>query len=326
MLPRHRLTPLFSAFLLGAVLLTGCGADLGKENFARTTIPAASGDGAPTGEITDKAVSADALRAIDTCKLIDKTALADLGTAGEQRMSDPTQCRTEVKDVGGKKIEISLELGTSILQASNPQGVVAGLPQVLRPGKDGAPECTLGAVTSKQLGIGISVTVTYQGGDSCKTATTLMEKVVKRLRDANPPKYTVAKGSLLTLDPCTSVDDAVVKELAPAGNKVIVDLHHCTWSGSGQRLTVEYDDDGLAPTEGRGYVKADVPGVTAFQKPETGTAKCTVKWTHLPVEGDRVEVVTVGFQNDHSKDSAADGSCAKAVKAAKTVVPKLPKP
>ncbi|WP_370944177.1 DUF3558 domain-containing protein [Amycolatopsis sp. cg5] len=326
MLPRYRLASLTSIVLGAVLLVAGCGAGLGKENFARTTIPAASGDGVSTGEITDKAVSADALRAIDTCKLIDKTALADLGTASEPRMSDPSDCRNDVKDVGGKKIDISIELGTAILQASNPQGVVAGLPQVLRPGKDGAPECALGAVTSKQLGIGISVNVTYQGGDACKTATALMEKVVKRLRDANPPKYTVAKGSLLTADPCASVDDAVIKELAPAGNKVVVDLHHCTWSGSGQRLTVEYDSDGMAPSEGKGYVKADIPGVTAFQKPETGSAKCTVKWTQLPLEGDRVELVAVGFQNDHGKDPITDGSCAKAVKAAKTVVPKLPKP
>lgn len=323
-LPRYRL-----AFLLGVVLLVaGCGAGLGKENFARTTIPAAagSGDAVPTGEITDPAVSADALRVIDTCKLLDKTALADLGTASEPRMTNPTLCLNDLKDVGGKKVQISLELGTTILGSSNPQGTVAGLPQVLRPGKDGAAECGIGAVTSKQLGIGISINVTYPGGDSCKTATGLMEKTVKRLRDANPPKYSLAAGSLLKVDPCASVDDALLKELVPSAMKVVIDLHQCSWSGTGQRLVVEFDDDGTAPTESRGYVKSDVTGVTAFQKAETASARCNIRWVHRPIEGDQVELVSVTYENDHSKDAAADGSCAKAVKAAKNVAPKLPKP
>jgi hypothetical protein len=56
----------------------------------------------------------------------------------------------------------------------------------------------------------------------------VLQKVVKRVRGTTP-KYDVAKGTLLTVDPCASLDDSAAKEAAPAAKKRAIGLHSCSW-------------------------------------------------------------------------------------------------
>ena len=79
---RRRLPKLFLLVTALALPLTACGQDLGKSNFARTTVPAGASTGQTTdGPITDAAVAANVLRTIKPCQFLTKDALGSLGLA-----------------------------------------------------------------------------------------------------------------------------------------------------------------------------------------------------------------------------------------------------
>lgn len=323
-LGNRRVAVLTGLIVLGAI--TACGPDLGKADFQRTTVPAQpGGDGqVPTGPITDPAVSLAALRVVAPCPLVDKAALTDLGTPGDPSSFDLARCSNQVKDAGGKTIRVSVELGAGLgVSASKVNGVVEGLPLI--EDKQDSSTCDVTALTSRSPDLGIMVNVTYPGGDPCKSGTAVLQKVVKRLH-GSPPKYDVANGSLLTVDPCASLDDSAAREAAPAAKKTATGLHSCSWNGSGPSLLLDLRR-GATPIAGDGYQKVDLGGgVSGFQKITTAdTSECTVKWQHRPLGNDTAETVILDYTY-YSGDPAKDDPCGKAVKLAKNILTKLPKP
>lgn len=325
---RRRIT---SALALVAALfaVSACGQNLGKSNFARTTVAAETGSGeAPTGEINDPAVTAAVLRTIDPCPLIGKDVLSTLGVA-----QDPTpsltsfgQCRAKVKDAGGKEFSVSVDLGASIYALNGvTTSAVEGLPQIERKAKDGK-SCDVGVLTMRKPDRGINFTANYDGGDACATARAVAAKVVKILH-ASPPKYPDAKGTLTAVDPCTAADNAVVGEVVPHGTTTLTSFHSCDWSsGTGPQISIGFRY-GLPPEERDEWKKVDLEGgVTGYQKIGVGdNAECKIEWQHRLWVDDTVEIASVIYQNrDEKKDEAA--SCGKAAKVAKSVAAKLPKP
>jgi hypothetical protein len=312
--------------LLGAV--AGCGPDLGKANFPRTTVSAepASGEQAPSGPITDAAVSVDALRVVDPCPLVDKASLADLGTPGAPRPSsiDLGMCSNEVKDAGGKTIKISVQLGnSSILPTTEPTGAVGGLPRI--EDKQDTSTCLITALTARSPDLGITVRAGYPGGDPCRPADTVLRKVVGRVR-GNPSKYAVDKGTLLNFDPCASVDDQVINEVVPAARKQADSLHGCNWGGSGPNVFISFSRD-TPVTEGDGYRKIDLGGgVSGVQKAKTSrSSECTINWQHRPVDAGTSENVSV-YYSYILADGSKDDPCGKDLKVVQNVLTKLPKP
>jgi hypothetical protein len=323
---RWVLTGLTVVTVLAAV--AGCGPDLGKANFPRTTVSAepGSGDQVPTGAIIDPAVSLDALRLVDPCQLVDKASLADLGAPGDTRPSsfDLGKCSNSIKDAGGKNIAISVELGnSSILSATAATGAVGGLPRI--EDKQDASTCLITAVTSRAPVLGITVQANYPGGDPCRPADTILQNVVKRVHD-NPPKYAIAKGTLLNVDPCTAVDDSVADDVVPSARKASTSLHACNWSGTGPNLAISFSIDS-PPVEGSGFRKIDLGGgVSGFQKSKTtGSSECTINWQHRSIDAETGENVSV-YYSYILTDGAKDDPCGKALKITQNVMTKLPKP
>jgi hypothetical protein len=325
---RHRRFPKLFLLVTALVLpLTACGPDLGKSNFARTTVPAAAGSGqVADGPITDAAVAADVLRTIQPCQFLTKDALGALGLGTVE--DDPTPssiafdtCRTKVKDPGGKEVRLDLEIGGTIVpRADKTAGAVGGLP--LRVNKTGDTDCTVAAMTALNPDSGLVVTVIYPGDDPCRPGQTFVEAVVQKLHDS-PEKYSTPSGTVLTADPCAMADAVVVTSVVPSAKAAPTGLHSCEWKDRGPSVTVGFLP-GLPPLVGDGYSKVDLGnGVTGFQKPQTGdSARCKVQWQHRPWQGDDVELAQVDFQG------YADGDrdpCGKAVTVAKNVVTKLPK-
>ncbi|MEV6874343.1 DUF3558 domain-containing protein [Amycolatopsis sp. NPDC051128] len=329
---RHRRLP--KLFLLVTVLalpLTACGQDLGRSNFARTTVPAAVGTGqASDGPITDAAVAANVLRTIQPCQFLTKDALGALGLGTVEEDPSPSSiafdtCGNKVKDPGGKEIRFELEIGNTLVpRADKTTGQVGGLP--LRVNKTGDTDCTVAAMTALNPDAALTLSVIYPG-DPCRPGQTLMAAVVQKLHDS-PDKYSTPPGTVLTADPCAMADTAVVASAVPSAKPAPSGLHSCEWTGTRKdpAVTVEFLP-GLPPLVGDGYSKVDLGnGITGYQKQgSTSSSRCTVEWQHRPWQGDDVELAQVDYESNDAK-ADADDPCGKAVTVAKNVVTKLPKP
>ncbi|WP_410616028.1 DUF3558 domain-containing protein [Amycolatopsis sp. lyj-109] len=324
---RRRLPKLFLLVTALALPLTACGPDLGKSNFARTTVPAAAGAGqVADGPITDAAVAAGVLRTIQPCQFLTKDALGALGLGTVEDDPSPSSiafdtCSNKVKDPGGKEIRLELEIGSTVVpRTDKTTGVVSGLP--LRVDKTGDTDCTVAVMTALNPDMALAVSVGYPG-DPCRPGQTFAAAVVQKLHDS-PEKYPTPAGTVLTADPCAMADPAVVTAAVPAAKPAPSGLHSCEWKDRGPTATVRFLP-GLPPLVGDGYSKVDLGnGVTGFQKQATGgSARCKVEWQHRPWQGDDVELAQVDYQG--YADNDAD-PCGKAVTVAKNVVTKLPKP
>ncbi|MGW4486503.1 hypothetical protein ACWEOE_21980 [Amycolatopsis sp. NPDC004368] len=324
---RSRLAKLFPLVVAGVLAVTACGGpQLGKENFPRTTVPAASGDGGG-GPITDAAVAAGALRQVLPCQFLDAAALSPLGTPE----GDPTassvrydECSAKVRDAGGKELSVDVQLGAIVLFASDKTtGQVGGLPQVEVPDPTGGGSCEVSALTSRDPSLGVAFEIDYPGGDPCRAGRTLLAPAVDKLHNS-PQKYPEVKGSSLTADACAVLDQSVVDGVLKGAKAAATGLHSCQW-GNSPNLTVMFFP-ALAPLEGDGWLKADVGGANqAYAKKGTAGTDCKVEWQHRPWQGDHVEIVQVGYTDYDLKPGTGD-PCGTATTLAKGVAAELPRP
>ncbi len=320
----------FVPVVLLALTVSACaGPDLGKQNFPRTTVTQTS---AATGPIDDAAVTPDALRTVDPCGMLQGDTVTGVGTPVEDSLHSTglDGCAVEVTDAGGKEARLSLTMGETLLLSSATQvGTVEGLPVVERDldDPDTAEEegCVVTAVTSETPGMGISVQVTYQGGDACGTGLTVIREVVARMH-GSPPRMTRAANSAVPLDPCTLVDDTVAAEvLGRSTTKRPGGLHECHWSGGNATGYLRISET-VEPSDGDDGTRVDLGGgITGYQEKRTTAGNsCTIAWTHLRTGDGEGEVVKFEYDNFHD-DAAGDDSCGKARRIVDTILPKLPK-
>ncbi|QYN25859.1 DUF3558 domain-containing protein [Amycolatopsis sp. DSM 110486] len=320
-----KLGRLFPLVVAGVLVLTACGGpQLGKENFPRTTVPAASGDGG-SGPITDAAVAAGSLRQVLPCQFLDKASLSALGTPeGEPTASSVRfdECSAKVRDAGGKELSVDVQLGAIVLFASDKTtGQVGGLPQVEVPDTTGG-SCEVSALTSRDPSLGIAFEIDYPGGDPCRAGRTLLAPAVDKVHNS-PLKYPDVKGSVLTADACAVLDQSAVDAVLKGTKGGATGLHSCQW-GDSPNVTVMFFP-ALPPLEGDGWLKADVGGANqAYAKKGTAGTDCKVEWQHRAWQGDHVEVVQVGFTDYDLKPGTGD-PCATATTLAKSVAGNLPR-
>jgi hypothetical protein len=328
-LRRGRFLKLSALVAAGALVVSACGGpDLGKENFARTTVPAATAGSLIGPEDADESpLAAAALRPVQPCQFVDQASLAVLGTADGDPMPSSVRfddCRAKVKDPGGKEISVDAQIGTSVSFASSKgSGQVGGLPQVEVKDTTGS-SCTVSALTSRDPDLGLSFVIDYAGGDPCRAGRTLLTPAVQKLH-SSPQKYAEAKGSLLDVDPCAVLTGAAVDPVVKNAKARAASLHSCVW-GTSASVTVLFFPAG-APLEGDGWVKADAGTPNqAFQKQgTTGSSDCRIQWQHRPWQDDSVEVAQVQYTNYDTKPET-DDPCGKALGLAKQLAPKLPQP
>ncbi|MFE3173374.1 hypothetical protein ACFXPA_24200 [Amycolatopsis sp. NPDC059090] len=322
-----KLSALVAAGIVAATAMSACGGpNLGKENFARTTVPAA-GDGAATsGPITDPAVAPAVLRDLLPCQFVDKTAMGPLGTMQGEATASSTQfdsCVAKANDPGGKEIRASVEVGGIVTFASDKTtGAVGGLPQVEVPDLGGGSGCVVSALTARNPSFGVSFRIDYTGGDACAAGRKLVATAVEKLHN-NPQKYTPGPGSLLAVDPCTVLDAAAVDGVVKGGKPRASGLHSCDWGLiPSVRVTMF---PGVAPSEGDGWLKTDVGTPNqAYAKQGTSGSSCQVKWQHRQWKEDRVEVVQLEYTNSDAQ-ADKDDPCGKTAGLAKQLAGKLPK-
>ncbi|AXB46463.1 serine/threonine-protein kinase [Amycolatopsis albispora] len=165
-------------------------------------------------------------------------------------------------------------------------------------------------------GSSVMVTNSSRDGDPCAVAETALTRALHRLRDPAVDRQ-VPPGSVLPVDPCAVLDDATTQRILGAAVKPESKaLRRCEWAGQDTltlHLDVMYPD-----TEGVGI---DLGGIPARRTEATGggPVTCTINWTHRGTGDGETDQVRVSY-------TSSVNACGKAEEAAKSVIPKLPKP
>ncbi|MFB9432763.1 hypothetical protein [Streptoalloteichus tenebrarius] len=312
-----------------AVVLAGCGSseDLAKVTYPRSTVPAAGAANTtgttpnlPEGPV-EPAFALDKLRAIDPCKLLDKEFLSQLGTPNEPTLGGYSKCSNYMKDKAGKKLSVSMTIGESLLGVKT-NAEVAGLHAHVD-GESIGKTCFVKAVTQGgKMPMGLTFQIGVDEGDACAPGRRIVEYVVERVRK-QPPQRAAEPGTLATIEPCSLLDQAGRAEaLGGETTERRNGLNECTWSASGMEVSVNL----LLTSAGFGDTgdPVDVNGVKAKQRKKDTSVypSCQIFWEHRKTAGNRAETVRVEMQN--IKKANVD-PCAKAIGAAKAMLPKLPK-
>ncbi|WP_419997446.1 DUF3558 family protein [Streptomyces boninensis] len=287
----------------------------------------------PKPKINDPAVKPAALRTTDPCALLGTRTLGELGTIVPDSQSSPewAQCSADVKDAGGKTIEMVLRVGDQLTLVDEPTKKLKGLPLVLD--DDDAPkQCWASVLTSYETSLAVTFQVEYAGGDACAAGQKALGKVVDQLR-AKPPQYRQPAKSVLTTDPCQVADKGALR--SALGPKTFVepkDLHSCdVWKGDDTtypQVSVRLFK-GLRPDREDGAPVRLGGGVTAIAAKDTDlTISCDVSWlrveTPTPDEAPGYgELVSVTYSDDTDSKLDTATACKKATAVAKTVVPSL---
>jgi hypothetical protein len=317
-----------------ALLVAGCGSDaLAKQPpFPRSTIQANAADpsekpvtgSTTTGEPVDAAFSADKLRLLDPCKLLDADVLKELGKPDEAVPGGFSRCSNFMKDKDGKDLSITVEVGQTVTsEVRKADKKIAGFrsyEQVLE-----GSACFVSVITQEEPGLAFTVQIGYKDGDGCVPGRKVAESVVALAKGKNASR-TPPRGSAITLDPCALPSDAAVLEATDKSPRVYpYGLHNCSWVGDDAEMTLDFRG-GFVPKDDKfdsKQTEIDLGGVKAYQVDSANSfPSCTIKWVQLRGEDNEGEVVEV---KSAGPKKAEFDRCAKAQAFAKALLPKLPR-
>jgi hypothetical protein len=312
-----------------ALALAGCGStvDLSKVTYTRTTVPARPSGTTGPPRTNDPAFSAEKLRKLDPCGLLDNPTLSTVGTPDLDKAADFSQCANFMKDKDGKELDLTLTLGEGLLE--NPAQAnknIGGLPATEQE-LDDKSACFQTVVTETSPNRGIKLQVGGKAANLCDVGRTLLKAIVEHVR-SDPPTFKTTPGTIREVDPCTTLRESeLIAALGSAPNPVPTSLHWCSWSASGADVWV-WLRSGVDPAKTGDAAKGQKVdlggGITAIQQPDTtSSAKCEVAWAQLPAGGDIAEVASVSFIR-YTPQQGED-VCAKAQALAKALVLRLPR-
>jgi uncharacterized protein DUF3558 len=316
-------------------VLAGCGqtVDTAKETFPRSTVPAGQaneGGSSATGKpkTNDPAFTNEKLRKLDPCGLLTDDILSAFGKPAQNSEEDFGNCSNYMKDKDGKDLSITIYVGETLNNAGDADQNIGGLP-ALESELDDKSACFVSVVTSTNPAFGIRVQIGGDSEDLCATGRTLLDGVVKQVRD-DPPQREEATGSIASLDPCALLDPAALKTAMGNVDSDVspYTLHWCNWIGenvsAGVWFRTGYDPASSTVDQGQPVDLGN--GVTVYQTAEASSGvSCRLEWRHRSTGTDGSdEIIEVDF--DNSAPAQGDNGCPAAVNIAKLLVPALPKP
>lgn len=297
------------AILMAAVLAVGAGAcadpDLGRKTFPRTEIPAGGGGGGGGGTTTERdaptGLTAEALRVLDPCSLLDTEKLAAYGTPDTNVEQDYDTCRNYMENGAGESLSFTLRVGESVTastveEASNQlAGFKAGQSTV-----EGACFIIL-IVEEPEPDLGVELQVGLQTGDPCEPARVVAEAAGAKLRDGATAR-TPDAGSLLPVDPCEIAAEPAQRIIAGADEPSPYGLHQCTFGVGGTEVELEFAhryDPGGGEEADRGEPVDLGGGVTAYRSTRNDAFPvCELEWLHRKIGDDgRGDVVSVEMRD-----------------------------
>ncbi|WP_433711903.1 serine/threonine-protein kinase [Nocardia sp. CA-084685] len=260
-------------------------------------------------------LSDEQLRLVDTCQLLGTDVVGTLGHSIEPMLTNSSVCHTQFMTADGKKPDMTVSVGTVL----GGQAKESGISVVGKPVLDTTTEsrsCARGIALRAQPRIGVEVKIGLADGDVCELASTVLQAVVTRLT-TDLPTVSVPKQSVVRLDPCTSVDPAIIETAMGAkADPSPENIHSCTWKVSGHGLvTVRTAEEPRVDDNSR-YTNIVVNGGTlgdlASTRITTTSGVCTTIHLVRPTIEDRGELITVMVvrvgQNDIEAACAATES------------------
>ncbi len=271
-----------------AVLTVGCGPDLDRVTFPRTTIPAG-------GSTAADRLSADWLRLVDPCDLLDTTVLAGFGTPEDNVGHDYNSCRNYMKATSGESLSFTVRVGESTTSGSLDRATedVGGF-RAEESTVDGACFVTL-IVEEPEPDLAVDLQVGLDTGDACTPARTVAASIAQRLRttaEVREPE----PGSLLALDPCTTGADLPGNALPGAEDADPYGLHQCSWAADRSEIELRFGlrpDPTAAPEPGGEAVDLGGGLSGIKQARDDSFPSCALDWLHRAT-GDGVgDVVSI---------------------------------
>ncbi|WP_197289033.1 DUF3558 family protein [Nocardia sp. NRRL S-836] len=332
---RFRATALVAA---AALLLAGCatGPGLAKTHSARRTVAAGSeatstdptvGSTAQPNKPADPAFAAERLRLVDPCAVISKDVLETVGTPSRYTSSSYTRCSNYMKDKAGKTLNVTLDLGYSLLSTEVRKATkqIAGLKSVEQ--KLNSSACFVSVVTQEDppQAVRVQIGTGTDGAEPCDPGRKIAEGVVRKLK-GNPQRYNPPKGSPVEVDPCAVVEKAdLVNPLGTTPRAQSFGLHACSWSGQSAQLQLDFKTMRI-PNDLRfndKQTELDLGGVKGYAVFKDGPfPTCDLVVVRTRDSSGSGEVAQ--FSAAGSKEKEFD-RCQVAAGLAKAVLPKLPK-
>jgi hypothetical protein len=333
---RFRATALLAA---AALLLAGCatGPGLAKSHSARRTVPAGAEatstepsvkSSAQPNKPADPAFAAERLRLVDPCAVIGRDVLETVGTPSRYSSSSYTRCSNYMKDKSGKTLNVTLDLGYSLLSTEVKKATkqVAGLKSVEQ--KLNSSACFVSVITQENppQAVRVQIGTGTDGAEPCEPGRKVAEGVVRKLK-GNPQRYSPPKGSPVEVDPCAVVEKAdLATTLGASPRSQPFGLHACSWSGQSAQMQLEFrtmripNDLKFNDKQTEADLGGGVKGYAVFKDGPFPTCDLTVVRTRDSNSNGEVAQFTAAGSKEKEFDR-----CQAAAGLAKAVLPKLPK-
>jgi hypothetical protein len=319
------------AAVVAVTFLAGCTSKVGGLPVAATTLPD------EPDELTAEVVFDD-LTTVAPCSLTDDEAFEEFGVAKFAPPESLDYCAVGVRDNAGADVVISIgAFGVLSAQPDLEGKRVKDVEGGLWVGQqDDAPSfCSQLLVFPDGVTMQVSGSVYDGSTNTCPMVEAGMDHAIEVIQDQGVEHRDAERDSLLTIDPCTLVDDADVTAVPGLRNVRKGDeypgRHTCFWEdspGSPVNVRVEF---GAGP-EPAVYSQGGAEGLVGGRQsatnryPEVGeNSYCSVETAHIPfdeIKGeDAYEVASVYAR---APGGQVDAACAAATAVAELVWPELP--
>ncbi|MEV6830520.1 serine/threonine-protein kinase [Amycolatopsis sp. NPDC051102] len=271
--------------------------------------------------------TAEDLREIDPCKLLERDSLPGTGPVAVQEGKRIHFERCDFDTAGGAEKTASttlvVNLYDKVWQRTDSPVSIGGLNGFKK--IDGI-YCVVAIENPYSQGFAMTASSGRQTGDPCATPTEALGVIIPRIRYGTDARYQLTPGSALSLDLCTVAESPPVPPGDP--NKFsfsLEGLHRCMWTG--QKDLGLYSVDVLsAPSEPRNSEERDLDGTTVSEEILTSQnypPSCRITWTHRRIDEKDTEDVQITYDNFDKKLSNEE-LCSNAEQYARRVLPKLP--
>lgn len=270
------------------------------------------------------ALTADELRLIDTCELLDTAVAGKLGSRTGDLEESSVGCTTQITSDSKRKTKYTLEVGTSRWDSEPSRtrtGKFAGWTPILGDKVQGR-DCSRSVINQSVARAEILVRVLAPDNGGCADAEQALQAVVQRLLVYVPMRQRLPE-SILRVDPCSMVDFEVSLGIAGDPAERSAYPHRCSVDGSDASLDVELNervrpDD---PSKIKAPFTVPVGEYTAYVNEIEPFTLCELSYLVRPTTGKLGEVVTVTVDNYTEKPDA----CERATALLADVIPRLPK-
>ncbi|MGB3437262.1 MAG: hypothetical protein WBA97_00810 [Actinophytocola sp.] len=312
--------------VVAVAVLSACTARVGGLPTAATTLP---------DELTSEVVFGD-LTTIAPCSLTDPEAFDEYGTAEHATPESLDYCAISVDTSGDADVILSIgAFGELSAQPELEDNRVKGVDGGLWVGQqDDLPSfCSQLLVFPDGVTMQVSGSVVDGSVDACPMVETGMDYAIEVIQGRDVEHREPEDGSLLTIDPCSLVEDDDIAAIPGLSGLSRPDeypgKHSCFWEqGPGSPVNVRLEF-GAGPEPGL-YTQGGAEGLVGGRQsatnryPEVGeNSYCSVETGHIEFdEGE--DVVEIASVYARAPGGQVDAACAAATAVAELVWPELP--